>query len=231
MLNEVTYLESFLLDLSVTNAVYDGADAVMLSGETAKGKYPVDTVRMMNEIILAAEGYVRSGGLGAPAHPPQHFEGHRTDESSIAKGAVTAAEERGASAIIVLCNSLRLPQLVAAYKPTVPIVAICPSSKMVGLKSFCLSVLGFSCPSLTNIAPSFLFLIQARQLSLNRGILPIVGLAELSQENLPAEAVKTATAMGYLEPGHPAILVSVDDDGLGHCETMQIIDIPGSFDE
>lgn len=180
----------------VTNAVYDGADAVMLSGETAKGKYPVDAVRMMNEIILAAEGYIKSGGLGSPENTHQHFKGPKTPESSIAKGAVTAAEERGASAIIVLSNKLRLPQLVAAYRPNVPIIAICPSSKM------------------------------ARQLMLHRAILPIVGLADVKPTKLPAAAVKLATEMGYIEAGQSAILVSLDDDGLGQCETMQIVTVP-----
>lgn len=112
----------------VTNAVYDGADCVMLSGETAKGKYPVDAVRMMNEIIGSAEGYLTSGGIGATS--TKRFPPPKTQEAAIASAAVAAAEIEGASAILVLAKTSTLPGLVSAYRPNVPIVTFCPTAKL-----------------------------------------------------------------------------------------------------
>ncbi|CAB9500877.1 Pyruvate kinase [Seminavis robusta] len=182
----------------VTNAVYDGADAVMLSGETAKGKYPVDAIRTMNEIILAAEGYSFSGGLGSEKTKiRQPFIGPKTPNSSIARGAVSAAETRDASAIIVLGDEQELAQHVSSYRPSVPILAFCANSKM------------------------------ARQLILNRAIHPIVGLGDVPPEKKPAAAIKLAKELGHVQAGQNVVLVHIDDEeDLGHAETLQLVSVP-----
>jgi pyruvate kinase len=113
----------------VTNAIYDGADCVMLSGETAKGKFPTEAVRTMNEIILAAERYTTSGALGHSYHRPA-FVGPKTADSAVAKAAVTASVERDCAAILVLTQHGSLPPLVSAYRPRVPIFAFCPTPKL-----------------------------------------------------------------------------------------------------
>ena len=178
----------------VTNAVYDGADCVMLSGETAKGKFPVQAVKTMNEIVLAAERYACSGALG---HPVQHtFVGDKSAGSAIAKAAVAAAEERGCEAILVLSNHGTLPPLVAAYRPKVPIFAFCPSAKL------------------------------GRQLMMHRGIHPIVGLQGISAAKRPEHAVDEAKQMGYITSGDEVVIVSMDDDNLGHTATMKIAVVP-----
>lgn len=113
----------------VTNAVYDGADCVMLSGETAKGQYPDLAVKFMKEIILSAERYARSGGVGHPGHVTKFFA-PATPDAAIAKAAVTAARERSAKAILCLTHHGTLPPLVAANRPDVPILAFCPTAKV-----------------------------------------------------------------------------------------------------
>ena len=181
----------------VTNAVYDGADAVMLSGETAKGKYPTDAIRTMNEIILAAEGYALSGGLGSTvAKITTPFIGPKTPESSVAKGAVITAETRGAAAIIVLSDTLELPQLISAFRPSVPTYAFCKDSKM------------------------------ARQLILHRAIHPIIGLGDVPFADKPLAAIKMARDIGHITAGDAVILVHIDDNELGHSETLQLVTVP-----
>jgi pyruvate kinase len=113
----------------VTNAIYDGADCVMLSGETAKGKYPVESVKIMNEIILSAERYASEGGVGGVS--VRRFEApSNTFNAAIAKAAVTAADTQKASAILVLTEAMTLPALVSANRPQVPILCFCPTAKM-----------------------------------------------------------------------------------------------------
>ena len=135
----------------VSNAVFDGADAVMTSGETAKGKYPIETIKMMNEIILSAERFslIRPDLVGRdrPLFSHSRQPGVKGDtggiEASVAKAAVAAASKRGAVAILVLLTvESDLARLLAAYRPDVPVVVFAPSAKIARqlvryFRSFC----------------------------------------------------------------------------------------------
>jgi pyruvate kinase len=112
----------------VTNAVTDGADAVMTSGETAKGKYPDNTIAFMNEIILNTEAYLRQEQQHALAGA--FSSSPKSRHSAIAKAAVTASIEQNCQAILVLTNHGTLPPLVAAFRPQVPVFLFCKSAKM-----------------------------------------------------------------------------------------------------
>ncbi|KAL7522670.1 hypothetical protein ACHAWX_007356, partial [Stephanocyclus meneghinianus] len=105
----------------VTNAIYDGADCVMLSGETAKGKYPVQTIQMMNEIISSAERFTKYSMPGPNLQARERFVRGQKEkairgligrgdydsksvDSALASASVAAAEERDATVIIVLTS-------------------------------------------------------------------------------------------------------------------------------
>jgi pyruvate kinase len=112
----------------VANAVFDGADAVMLSGETASGKFPIESVQMMERIVLAAESTVRAQGLLAPMQSPVGLPSHFPDV--IAASACYAAKQAGASLIAAFTLSGVTARLLAHYRPPVPIVAFSPNQEV-----------------------------------------------------------------------------------------------------
>ena len=107
----------------VANAVFDGTDALMLSGETAAGRYPVEAVRTMARIIEVAEA---SPHLVDPA-PPPHTE--RSVGRIVAQAACQVAEDVAAAAIVVYSISGSSIQLVSKYRPAMPLLGLTPNDR------------------------------------------------------------------------------------------------------
>ena len=110
----------------VANAVLDGTDAVMLSGESASGKYPVESVRMMASIIEEVEG----SSIYRNMPPPAFIRNLRTFPNAIAKAASVAARELDVTAIVVLTFSGATARLMMTYRPSKPIIALTPDKRL-----------------------------------------------------------------------------------------------------
>ena len=106
----------------VANAVFDGTDAVMLSGETAAGLYPLESVKMMASIINTAEANMSKWGKTI-------FEtelAEQSDPVSITRAAKELANDRNVVAIVVFTQSGRTARLMSKARPDVPILAFTP---------------------------------------------------------------------------------------------------------
>lgn len=121
----------------VANAILDGTDCVMLSGETAAGNFPVEAVKMMASICEETEQYLEvrrdyydRGGI-------------RNINGSIAFAAVTTAENCGANCIIAPTSTGRTARIVADFRPNLPIYAMSPSEITVRKCSFYWGVTAF----------------------------------------------------------------------------------------
>ncbi|OQY29332.1 MAG: pyruvate kinase [Anaerolineaceae bacterium 4572_5.2] len=110
----------------VANAILDGSDAVMLSGETAIGKYPIKTVKMMSAIIRQSESHIKDWGHPdvAPAADISN-----DDASAITRAARELASDQDVEAIAVFTQSGRTARLMSSARPTVPILAFTSNEK------------------------------------------------------------------------------------------------------
>ncbi|MDT0633141.1 pyruvate kinase [Rubrivirga litoralis] len=114
----------------VANAVLDGSDAVMLSGETAAGKYPVETVRVMDEIVRSVEANRRR--LGGRQTVDAVHDNVAPVTEAVSYMAVQLAEQTHARAIGCLTHSGSTARAIASHRPDVPIYAFTDDEMALG---------------------------------------------------------------------------------------------------
>jgi pyruvate kinase len=106
----------------VANAIYDGTDAVMLSGESAVGKYPVETVAMMGRIVTEAELHIK---LDEHAEPRERLS-HLSIAETICEATAHAADDLDLRGIALFTESGSTARQLSKYHPSAPIFALSP---------------------------------------------------------------------------------------------------------
>ncbi|WP_416519058.1 pyruvate kinase [Streptomyces achromogenes] len=106
----------------VANAVLDGTDAVMLSGETSVGKYPVETVRTMAKIVAAAEEDMLAKGLP----PLTERSKPRTQGGAVARAAADMGDFLGAKFLVAFTQSGDTARRLSRYRSPIPLLAFTP---------------------------------------------------------------------------------------------------------
>ena len=109
----------------VANAIFDGSDALMLSGETAAGLYPIQSVKMMDVIIQEAEVHREQWGHPATAADP---DSGSDDTFFMTRAARELAHDRNVAAIAVFTKSGRSALLMSKTRPGIPILAFTPNA-------------------------------------------------------------------------------------------------------
>jgi len=111
----------------IATAIYDGADAVMLSGETAAGQYPVEAVAMMNRIVEKTESHKDYRSIITALEPVVE----PTIQHAVSAAASDVASTVEAKAIVAFTSSGSTVSRIARKRPDVPILAITPNNRIV----------------------------------------------------------------------------------------------------
>jgi pyruvate kinase len=106
----------------VANAVYDGTDAVMLSGESAVGKYPVEAVSMMARIVSEAERDIKEQNL----FEPRLRQAHLSIAETICEATAHAADDLDLRGVALFTESGQTARQLSKYHPSAPIFALSP---------------------------------------------------------------------------------------------------------
>jgi pyruvate kinase len=126
----------------VANAIIDGTDAVMLSGETANGLYPIEAVEMMSRIAEAAEA---SGRHGDHVATPTLRVANRNVSDAISAAACAIVQVLPVRAIVPFTMTGKTALMIANLRPVVPILAFTPSVEVYNALSLVWGVTPIMC--------------------------------------------------------------------------------------
>jgi pyruvate kinase len=184
----------------VANAVLDGTDCVMLSGETAGGDYPLQSVQYMSQICKEAER------VEASTDYPNMFEALRAASADsrlprtpevVCSYAVRASIDLRADLIITITETGATARLVCKYRPKVPVICMTDSEA------------------------------TANILLLSRGAIPFVVPNIKGHEGLIAFAMEKGKQMGLCKPGSLVVLVAGTIEGIpGNSNSMKVLTVP-----
>lgn len=200
----------------VANAIYDSTSAVMLSGETAVGRYPLETIRMMNSIVTEAEADFNYRDFFA-----HHSKLNSKDiASAVTLASVTTAYNSNAKAIYVFTNKGGTARLVSRLRPSIPIVAFTSNEKCYHQLASNWGVIPILCEEFTNIKEAW-SVTSKRALKeglLNFGDLVLIiagspfGVSGTTNmmivESIGDILLRGISGVGEIVSGHVAIVVS-----------------------
>ena len=126
----------------VANAVYDGTDAVMLSGESAVGKYPVEAVSMMHRIVQEAERTMKEQAV----FQTQVQKTHLSIAETICEATAHAAEDLDLRGIALFTESGTTARQLSKYHPPVPILALSPVEITINRLNLLWGTIPIRCP-------------------------------------------------------------------------------------
>jgi pyruvate kinase len=130
----------------VFNAVLDGTDAVMLSGESAVGEYPILAVATMRQICAEAEQYVKAGGRSAHGVPATLSGFVNPDTEAMVDAGCLAAERLDAPLIVVATDSGRTALALSNRRPTATILALTQTEQVARALALCWGVAAIVAP-------------------------------------------------------------------------------------
>ena len=179
----------------VANAVYDGSDCVMLSGETAKGDYPIEAVQRMSQICVTTEDSMDYSALYLAMRTAiKDTDFKLSIAETIASSAVKTAEELKASMIITLTESGFTARLISKYKTKTPLLVITQHKQ------------------------------TARQLQITRGIKTRVVDSILGTDNIVKSVLRDLEKEKTLNPGDIVVVVFGNVEGVtGQINNMKVM--------
>jgi pyruvate kinase len=163
----------------VANAIIDGSDAVMLSGETSVGRYPIEAVQMMTKIAENVEG-----SASFPYHQLLQLEADEGESTAarvsraISRSTVEISEDVNAAAILTSSESGRTARMVARHRPRVPLLGMTPFEE------------------------------TARRMNLVWGVIPVVVTDFVNTDHMIQTMVRAAVARGYAGVGREVVLTA-----------------------